>query len=408
MLKISRLGMILLVIFISSVFIPQIYWMIFGTRIIPPRVFYSPITNGFLIEKVSDKYYYWENEEGDRFTREEGDSLLPLQSYRILAMKGKLPDSLRGHKLNIDEIRLNNIYLQVKPYYLDTPSIPLYPLFESKPARFKLEIPEYYFRIKDRIEFVSAETNKVNDSLSTVYNKALIDAGFQFPAYKVFGNPTTRKPFDEGYFIIDNNNNIFHLKRIHNQPFCANLHIPSSIKPEWLIVREMGLKEFYALMITRDNKLYLILYKNYNLQPLPVTGYDPLQHNLKLYGNLFYRSINILSKTDNHTYVTDRNYALLDTLHVQWPGKYDTPAGKISKYLFPFTLRFVDSSSMYTGFYFSPYNFQSLFISLFIFIFTLFFIYKKHKKISALSLLSFVFGLYGLIALSIFNFGEDE
>jgi len=147
MLKISRLGMILLVIFISSVFIPQIYWMIFGTRIIPPRVFYSPITNGFLIEKVSDKYYYWENEEGDRFTREEGDSLLPLQSYRILAMKGKLPDSLRGHKLNIDEIRLNNIYLQVKPYYLDTPSIPLYPLFESKPARFKLEIPEYYFRI---------------------------------------------------------------------------------------------------------------------------------------------------------------------------------------------------------------------------------------------------------------------
>ncbi|HID38826.1 MAG TPA: DUF4857 domain-containing protein, partial [Calditrichaeota bacterium] len=385
MLKISRLGMILLVIFISSVFIPQIYWMIFGTRIIPPRVFYSPITNGFLIEKVSDKYYYWENEEGDRFTREEGDSLLPLQSYRILAMKGKLPDSLRGHKLNIDEIRLNNIYLQVKPYYLDTPSIPLYPLFESKPARFKLEIPEYYFRIKDRIEFVSAETNKVNDSLSTVYNKALIDAGFQFPAYKVFGNPTTRKPFDEGYFIIDNNNNIFHLKRIHNQPFCANLHIPSSIKPEWLIVREMGLKEFYALLITRDNKLYLILYKNYNLQPLPVTGYDPLQHNLKLYGNLFYRSINILSKTDNHTYVTDRNYALLDTLHVQWPGKYDTPAGKISKYLFPFTLRFVDSSSMYTGFYFSPYNFQSLFISLFIFIFTLFFIYKKHKKISALS-----------------------
>ena len=400
--------MILLVIFLCSIFLPQLYWMIFSTRIIPPRVFYSPITNNFLIEKISDKNYYWENEKGERFTREEGDSLLPLQNYRILAMKGKLPDSLRGHKLDIDEIRLNNIYLQVKPYYLDTPSIPLYPLFESKPARFKLEIPEYYFRIKDRIEFISARTNELNDSLSAVYNKALIDAGFQFPAYKVFGNPTTRKPFDEGYFIIDNNDNIFQLKRIHNRPFCANLHIPSSIKPEWLIVREMSLKEFYALIISSDNNLYLITYDDFRLQPLPVKGYNPLSDILKLYGNLFYRTINIVSKTKNSTFVADRNYTLLDTLTVHWTGRNDMPAGKAAKYIFPFTLRFVDSSSMYTGFYFSAYYFQSLFGGLLIFLLTVFIVYKKYKKFSVLSLLSFVFGIYGLIALSIFNFGQDE
>ena len=400
--------MILLVIFLSSVFLPQVYWMIFGTRIIPPRVFYSPITNDFLIDRIAEKNYFWENKEGVRFTREQGDSLLPLQSYRILAMKGKLPDSLRGHKLDIDEIRLNNINLQVRPHYLDTPSIPLYPLFESKPARFRLEIPEYYFRINDRMEFISSVTNTVNDTLSEIYNKALLDAGFRFPARKVFGNPTKRKPFDEGYFIIDNNDNIFHLKRIHNRPFCVNLHIPSSIKPEWIIVREMPLKEFYALLISRDNNLYLIMYDNYRLQPLPVKGYDPLSDVFKLYGNLFYRTINIISKTENHALVTDRNYVLQDTLTVHWTGKNDMPAGKAARYIFPFTLRFADSSSMYTGFYFSPYYFQSLIGGLFIFLLTLFIIYKKHKKFTALSLLSFVFGIYGLIALGIFNFGQDE
>ncbi len=338
MLKVSRLEMILLVIFLSSVFLPQTYWMIFGTRIVLPRVFYSPITNDFLIDRVAGKDYYWETTKGVHFTREEGDSLLPLQSYRILAMQGKLPDSLRGHKLDIDEIRLNNIFLQIKPYYLDTPSIPLYPLFESKPPRFKLKIPEYYFRIEDRIEFISAISNTVNDTLSAKYNKALVDAGFQFPARKVFGNPTTRKPFDEGYFIIDNKHNIFHLKRIHNQPFCVNLQIPSSIKPAWLIVKEMPLKEFYALMISSDNKLYLIMSDNYRLQPFPIKGYNPLKDILKLYGNLFYRTVNVISTTQNHVYVTDRNYTLLDTLTVHWLGRDDMPAGKAAKYLFPFTL----------------------------------------------------------------------
>ena len=400
--------MILLVIFLSSVFLPKIYWLIFGTRIIPSRVYYSPVTNNFMIGKMGNKKFYWEDQYGKRYTRQEGDSLLPLQNYRVLAAKGKLPDSLRGIKLDIEGIRRNNINLRVKPYYLDSPSIPLYPLFESKPPRFKLEIPEYYFRIKEGIEFISATTNQVNDSLSAVYNMALKEAGFRFPARKVFGNPTTRKPFDEGYFIIDNANQIFHLKRIHDRPFCANLHLPASVIPEWIIVKEMSLKEFYGLLITRDNRLYFILYDHYKLQPLPVPNFDPLNDVLEFNGNLFFRTFNVISGTENHSFVTNRAYALIDTLRISWTGQADTPAGKAAAYIFPFSLRFADSSSMYMDFYFTEYNVKSLIAGLFFFILTLTMMRRKFNRVKPISVLALVFGMYGFIALTMFNLGQDE
>ena len=79
-------------------------------------------------------------------------------------------------------------------------------------GRVRLEMPGDLFRLKDNIEFIDPETNTVKEEKSNLFMKVFIQKGFKFPAKRVAGNPSTRKAYDEGYFIIDSNDKIFHLK----------------------------------------------------------------------------------------------------------------------------------------------------------------------------------------------------
>ena len=91
-----------------------------------------------MIGRVEERVFKWSDLTGTYFSLEEVDSLLPFFNYRQLAAKGKLPDSVQGLPVTVEDIRLNNFRQRVRPSDIEPPKISLYPLFESNPPRLEL------------------------------------------------------------------------------------------------------------------------------------------------------------------------------------------------------------------------------------------------------------------------------
>src|ERR1035437_2286011 len=113
LIKISRILLLLLVVFVASIFIPKYYWLKFEKNIRRPMIYYSPVNHDFLIPKLSGNEMFYVDRKGNRYDRDQYEKLTPLLNYRQLISVGKLPDSLNGVALNIETIRLNNIMMRI-------------------------------------------------------------------------------------------------------------------------------------------------------------------------------------------------------------------------------------------------------------------------------------------------------
>jgi len=405
--KTSRFMLILLVIMITSIYLPHYYWMSFSERIRPSYVQFSPILEDFvIIDYLQEKFF---DSKGNEYTREKTDELLPLAHYRLLATKGLLPDTIQGKKIEIDEIRLNSINFRVRPIAINTPQIPLYPLFESKPERLKLEMPEEFFRITESMEFINCETNEIDQELSNSFTKVLISNDFEFPSKFCYGNPTTRKPFDEGYFVFDNNNELYHIKKIKGKPFCNKINVPEEIHIKKIFLREYSLKEFYAFILTNENDLYILLFDNYKFQKLPVKNYNSDEDVFRFQGDLFYRTMTLYKENKLMVFVANRNYELIDYYEEKWLSNKERSAGIISNYIFPFELEVNSGDSSYVDFYFSDYHFLAIYFNLILVLLTMFLMYRKNITLTK-GIIDYLIvlstGIFGFIAVNIFRY-ED-
>jgi hypothetical protein len=288
---------------------------------------------------------------GKEYTREEYERLLPLGNYRQLAASGQMPDSLRGVKLDLKVVAVNNLSLRVMPSDIGLPQIPLYPLFESQSGRVRLEMPTDFFRIGQRTEFLDAATNTVQEGRSREFTDTLCARGFAFPARQIAGNPTTRKPFDEGYFVVDANDAVFHIKMVRGKPFCVKTGVPAFPRVRQMFISEMGLREFHGILIAEDSSISLISYDQYRLIRLPLSRYDAETCALFFGGDLFFRTITVQSDRWLETVVTDQQYTVVDTYKESWPTREETRAGAWAAGLFPFSFHLEDEDSAFVDFY---------------------------------------------------------
>jgi len=286
----------------------------------------------------------------------------------------------------------------VKDIY--TYHIPLAPLIESVPNSPDLSLPDDMFRITNRIEFIDCEPNKVNEERSKLFTDALTKKGFNFPAKNMFGNPSVRKPFDEGYFIIDNNNKLFHLKRIKDKPYCKNIVLPKDVKIKYMKVRESNLKEFYGLVVSEDNRLFILTYDNYKFIELPSKGYDSSTMFVKFTGDLIYRLVTIGAKDRVTAFALNRNYNVIDTYSEKWKGNNQTDAGIFFKNFFPFSLSFTNKNNSFVDFY-GKYNF-SFIVNIILMLLAAFILWKYFNRKPILQILDLVIilftGIFGFIA----------
>jgi hypothetical protein len=386
---------------VASIFIPKYYWMKFEKNITRPMVYYSPVIHDFIIPKMAFKEMSYVDTKGNKYDRDQYELLTPLLNYRQLTSVGKLPDSLNGVPLSIETIRLNNFMLGAKTYTIDAKPIQLFPLFESKSGRVRLEMPDDYFRITNRFEFIDCQTNSINQEKSNLFTSALSNENFSFPATMIAGNPNDKKPFDEGYFVLDSQNKLFHVKMIKGKPFCVNTNIPNSLDIAYMNISEMPLREFYGFLFTKQGEVYLISYDNYKLIKLPLDNFNMQKENFSMTGDQFYRTISLTSAKGVRTIATDRNYKIVDHYQDNWLGNYDMPAGIVASWLFPFTLRLGDSSSSFSNFYFRFSEAHSWIVSLFLTLLVYFIL--RNRKISLkqgwFDLIIVLFsGIFGFIA----------
>jgi len=400
--KIARYLLILSVIISFALVLPEFYSRLFYKSIPKTYVYYSSISKEFLTTQFQDGNFKRTDSKGNKITRDEFEILTPLFSYKQLLYKEVMPDTIQGVPIDIQELRLNGIYFSVRSSDIFSYNIPIAPLLESKPGRPDLKMPVEFIRIDDELEFIHCATNKVLPELSKLFNDELISKGFHFPAKRMFGNPTTRKPFDEGYFIIDDEGDFFHLKRVKDKPYVAKVTLPSDVKVQFVYVRENNLKEFYALMIAEDNRLFLITYDNYKIIELPSDGYDRTNFKLTFKGNLLYREVSFSNNNSIKSIITDRNYKVVDTYYDKWESNEESTVGIISKSIFPFSISLEDRNNSFIDFYVEASGFNYLYGNIIALLIGLVLFSTKFKRKTSTKIIDLLIilatGVYGLVA----------
>ncbi len=400
-IKFSRIVLILTVIFVLSIVVPKYYWMMFEKNHSTPLIVYSSLLKDFIYSKRDRGTIIRYDNKGKVISKKQFEALAPLYFYRSLFYFGKMPAQIDTYKVTSKSLKLNTIFTQIKPEQISTPQIMLFPLIESKPDGPKLQMPNDFFRITDKMEFLDCETNTIIPDLTNRFTKALKNVGFIFPAKKIFGNPSVMKPYDDGYFVVDSKNQLFHIKRVHNNPYVKKITLPKGVIPIYIAVTEMELREFHALLISADSELYIISFKNYKPIKMPIKNYDYHSMKIRFQGNPLYRVITVISDTSLSLFVTDRKYNFVDEYKETWTSKYETTAGKVLSAVFPFSLQITSAHSNLIDFYFKfngTISLVGMIISLLIYIFI-----QRRKGEEATQckmdyLIVFLTGFYGLIA----------
>lgn len=284
-------------VLIASIFLPKIYQSFFAKRQDYFAFNYSPVVEDFIkshyIYGGNSKMTYRLLESNKTITQDDYINFSPFMYYRYLIRENKFPQMfnyLANDPMIIAEYTQN---FKVKPGEIEQRSLDLYMLLESNP-KMGLSLPDDVFRINHRIEFVDLNKNQILEEKSQLFTKALKDAGAVFPIKKAFGNPSVRKPFDEGVFLVDLNNTLFHLKMKNAKPSIKNTKINMDIKH--IKIEENRRKEFYG-SISTDKEIFLIGYDNYELVKLPI-NYDKDLSLVNLRVSPVYRNFSNLKTID--------------------------------------------------------------------------------------------------------------
>jgi hypothetical protein len=169
----------------------------------------------------------------------------------------------------------------------------LHMLFEANPLGVGLRRPDDFFRISsdgNHIEFLRPRDGRIDQAKSGLFTLALQLSGFRFPVTAIGGNPSIRKPYDAGYFLVDAGGVLFRMQMQNATPSCSRLGaiVPEHIR--YIFVKEHHRRQFYGFIIS-DKAVYAIMQHNGSLRQLPVEDFDPDTLNMTIWSDLLHTSI---------------------------------------------------------------------------------------------------------------------
>jgi hypothetical protein len=408
MIKFSRFILVFTGIIVASIALPSFYWTVFEKVPKSPVVYYSCVLDDFVIVDGDKRV----DTKGNSYNSTEYNSILPLMFFRQLMTDGTMPDSIKGVKMEPSSIGRASGFFRYTPRYLNAPQPSLYPMIESASGKVNLTMPDDYFRIDKRMEFIVAKTNKIDEEKSALFTLALTEKGFVFPAKIIAGLPTTRKSCDEGYFVTDANNSLFQVKMVKGQPVVTKIETPEKFDIVYIAAVDIRSKEYYCVVVTRNQGIYLVMDKVYDLQRLPVEGFDPETMTLKMGSDLFNKCITINGENWYKAVAVNDMYEIIDTHEEKWAGLYERTDGRVFATIFPFEIRTNDENSAYSDFFFKPSpGFRWIIVNI-ISLFAVIFVIRKRGWNIKSNIIDLVIvaltGVFGLIAVLFFpnKFGK--
>ncbi|MCY1719161.1 DUF4857 domain-containing protein [Prolixibacteraceae bacterium Z1-6] len=405
MVKLSRYFLVIIAIIGFGIALPKLYWVAFAQPIRAPFIQYSCIDHDFMLLRSGDEVTRT-NSKGDTFTREEYENKLPLMYTRQLLMNNTMPDSIDGVEMDMHDISNNRSTFRVRPKEIHAPLPTLFPLFESQSGRANLEMPKDFFRITWRMEFIDAESNKVDEEKSRMFSAVLYKRGFKFPAKSINGLPTTRKSCDEGYLVIDSADQLFHIKLVKGLPFVEKAELPEGLKFRSINCVDFKDKFYYAYLFSTDNHVYVLTQYDYQLVKLDVENINPEENEIRIYGDLFNYNVISTGEGEITSQVLDKDYNKVNEYNEIWPVRDERKEGKVAQLLFPAQLKMTNSNSSYVRFFFEANkSFNWIFLSLLLMA-TQFMIIRKRKENIKNQLVDLgiiaVTGIFGFIAVNFF------
>lgn len=412
MIFMSRYLLIIVSVMMMALYIPQITELALGERSLKTHLFYSPVSEKFIwrdkaenpdqtMEEKHHAQFSLMDEDGKKYTRQEFEKQLPFIYYKNMELWGLLPLKLHGQEFDKETIRRERRVIELTPTQIITnaPADEIYPLMESQPDVARLVFPEERFRIGERMEFVNADTNSVDENMSQEYTKALAQAGFVFPGRFAGGKSTILKPFDEGVFLGDAEGTIYHVKRIKGEPSVVKTPIQASSGVRYIKVSENSSKDFYGLLLSNSSELFLLTY-GYNLIPIPMPGYDADRMDFKLIMNPLFLTATYSDDRVIHASVMDTDYKLIRSYEHIMSGTKPSAGRLIASNLLPFTVSLKNPDSGYLSFRFRPGAQASAMATAAAMVFYFALLYRKRRLRTALTdaFIVALTGLYGLAA----------
>ncbi|MCV6608147.1 MAG: DUF4857 domain-containing protein [Campylobacterales bacterium] len=392
------------------------YKDIFSTRIDREWVYYSPVEKDFIKKTAlggKERKIIYSNLDGTKeYTLDQFKSKFPFRYYYDLLKTDNFPKEFISYSFDLNAIKREKSFLKIKPSFINTKVVNLYPLFESNPKYSGLSLPEDLFRLdKDGITFITTKTNSVDKKKSEAYNKLFLEKGAVFPLKEAYGTPSTQKPFDIGYFISDNKNQLFHLIQVDGKPLLNRVDL-NGIDFKFALIKEDVRKEYYGVIIDQKSQLYLMMDDDYELVKLPIDTYDYKTKEFKISTTPINRIINITSFDEARdtkvvdTYITNLDYELLKKKTFQFLYKGSTIYETIKELVLPFrTVVFLGNSGHYQ-IEVRDVHIKALYLNILLG-FALILFVKLTKRDINTHLIPFgllvVGGIYSLITLVLFN-----
>ena len=363
MIKSIKTGIILLAALLLA-WLPWCYAFVFASPSWSPFTLYSCVTHGFAsVDFDRENNVAGRDLQGNTYTQQQFDSILPTFYYRQLAAEGRFPSEIEGVAVESRDVERTNFMFRTSPGEINRRRPTVYQLLESMPDRIDLEPATDVFRITgEGIEFVDMETNTIDQKKSAAFTKVLRDKGFSFPARVVSGNPSTRKRYDNGYLLVDDALRVYHMKQVRGRPFVRRTDVADSLQIGQIFVTEFADRKSLGFLVDSEKRFYTLGAEDYKLHEIPVGKFGPTRENMMIIGDMFYWTVTIQgAESKRYVAVNARDYSLADEYR---PEEKPQAWAEYAKYLFPFELSFTSPLDGYVKPRIAEVSFQALWLGL--------------------------------------------
>lgn len=279
-------------------------------------IFYSNIINDFVYQKnFGNHRFQYGIKDKNIFDRITYESYLPFVYWRNLDIQAKLPLKIDDKIFDKKTIKYSRLGFSYNPIMLKEQEVKLYPLFNPNKSKGMIKFPEEVFAITKNKAEVYDYDNGLNKKLSGDLTQKLVKSNFEYPALNIWGKSTNMKPYDKGYLVKDNKNQLFNIRRLNNNILVDKVLYPKGIELVFIKISENKQKLLSGYAIDKNSNFYLLTW-NFEFVKLDLPKFDYQNMKLKLISN----PMNYLIRYDdtNHYYgvVFDKSYQKINSVEL--------------------------------------------------------------------------------------------
>jgi len=304
-----------------------------------PFTLYSPIVDCFAWRADTADKFALEDEKGNIYRGKDSDTILPLFYYTDLAVRGMLPDTIKGKKITVDEIKKNRVIEMCRPSDINKPQRAVYPLMESIPQREgELEDPGFALICrKDGFHIVDMSTNKEDETLTSDLRQKT--EGFSHPAVLAAGNPSHHKSYDEGYLVTDSSGNLWHIKLAGGKMVAENFGAKGSLRH--MMITENDNHQTLGFLFGEDGTLSMLL-PDGSVVPTEVKC-NPMKESFMVVGDIVNYTVKVSDNSGEKFYaLSTDDFSLISTMERSYPSEKN-----FWDYITPLRLIFTTASDQY-------------------------------------------------------------